>query len=188
MNTYESFDTTPTNEDCVSVSQTEEYTLRMSAETKRMIALLEKKFPDVEGFFDSKWCNHDFGRYQEIRYWFDDSESGWNSYEFVENNWPKTWEDDEPIYSTVPNEFFEINEHGVKVFRKNVFVQLTQDLRLNGLGDGEVILSGTNLEVAAGMPYGLESSEHHDRNEIYCYHPNDKRISFWVARCMVKFV
>lgn len=94
---YIEFDTTPVNEDCVSISQTEDYLPKMREEANRMITLLNKKFPDVPGDFSIKRQNHDFGPYLEIRYYFDDDESGWSVANLVESNWPLTWEDDTPV-------------------------------------------------------------------------------------------
>lgn len=181
---YETFDTTPTNEDCVQVSQDTDYKQTMGEETKRMVKLLEDKFPDLNGFFDSKWCNHDFGSYQEIRFRFEDTEEGWAEYNLVEDNWPKTWEDTDVIYHTISNDLFEKNEHGVMVFKKNLCATLVQDLFLNGLDGGEVLRAGTVLNIDAGMPYGI-GQYHLTGPEVYCIHPNRNRVTFWVCRSML---
>jgi hypothetical protein len=92
--TYIEFDTSPTNEDCVSVSKTEDYIPKMKEEANRMVALLDKKFQNLPGYFGRKTVSHDFGSYIEIRYYFDDDAEGWASSNFVESNWPMTWNDD----------------------------------------------------------------------------------------------
>jgi hypothetical protein len=92
--TYLEFDCSPTNEAGVQVSKTDDYLPAMREEAKRMIDLLEKKFPDAPGYFCIKRQSHDFGTYLEIRYVFDEEEDGWDYTNHIENNWPKTWNDD----------------------------------------------------------------------------------------------
>ena len=96
-NTYLEFDCSPTNEVGVGISKTDDYLPAMREEARRMIALLEKKFPDAPGDFRIKSQPHDFGTYLEIRYYFDEDENGWDYANHIENNWPNTWEDDEVV-------------------------------------------------------------------------------------------
>jgi len=93
---YIEFDTTPTNESCAQLSETEDYMPKMREEANQMIALLNKKFPNAPGEFAIKRQSHDFGAYLEIRYYFD-SENGWDSANIIESNWPLTWKDDAPV-------------------------------------------------------------------------------------------
>ena len=94
LDEYLEFDTSPTNENGVQIGDLS----AMRAEAKRMIALLEQKFPNVPGEFSIKREEHDFGSYLQIRYYFDsDDEDGWPSANLIENNWPTTWEDTTPV-------------------------------------------------------------------------------------------
>ena len=107
------FDTTPINEDCTQVG-VENYSELAKNEARRTIAILEKKllgpnneaFAAIQGYFTIGGCPHDFGTYYEIRYKFledEDCEVGdiqacaWDFANFVENNFPMTWDDDEPV-------------------------------------------------------------------------------------------
>lgn len=92
---YIEFDTAPVNEECVQVSKTEDYWGAMCAEATRYKEMLEKRFPDVNGYFTVATAQHDFGSYKEIRFKFEDSEEGWRECNFVENNLPLTWDDNE---------------------------------------------------------------------------------------------
>jgi hypothetical protein len=91
------FDTTPANESCVSVSKTEEYMPAMRAEANRMKELLEKRFPDVNGYFTIKSITHDFGSYLEMRFYYEDNDAGIKEMQHVEANYPQTWLDAEPV-------------------------------------------------------------------------------------------
>lgn len=91
------FDTTPVNEPCVGVSKTEEYMPAMRAEANRMKELLKKRFPDVNGYFTIKSMSHDFGSYLEMRFYYDDDEYGVKEMQHVEDNYPQTWQDTEPV-------------------------------------------------------------------------------------------
>jgi hypothetical protein len=95
--TYIEFDTSPTNEPCVSVSSTDDYMPAMREEARRMVKLLVEKFPDVPGDFAIARQSHDFGSYLEVRYCFNEDAEGWASCNFVENNFPTTWDDNEVI-------------------------------------------------------------------------------------------
>ncbi len=92
---YIEFDTSPVNEDCVQVDKKTDYLPAMKAEARRMIELLDKKFPWADGNFRIKSQEHDFGTYVEIRYTF--SEDEWHLANCIESNFPQTWEDDAVI-------------------------------------------------------------------------------------------
>lgn len=94
---YIEFDCSPVNEPCVSVSQDADYMPAMREEANRMKELLEKRFPDVNGEFMIKKCNHDFGSYLEIRFYYDDDDDGCKELQFVEKHYPTTWDDDQPM-------------------------------------------------------------------------------------------
>jgi hypothetical protein len=93
---YIELETTPSDETCVQVKSGTDYMPAMRAEALRTMALLDGRFPDIEGYFALRSCPHDFGDYLEIRYYFEDSEEGWLDANFVESNWPRTWDDTEP--------------------------------------------------------------------------------------------
>jgi hypothetical protein len=95
MREFLEFDTCPSNETCVQVSQTEDYMPAMRAEAKRFLEMMDKRFWNVPGEFRVSSQSHDFGSYLELRYYFDDNEEGWNSCNFVESNFPETWDDDQ---------------------------------------------------------------------------------------------
>ena len=92
---YIDLDTSPINESCVQVSTKTEYLSDMRKEALRMVELLNNKFPNITGDFSIVWYPHDFGKYAQIRYSFDDDEEGWRSSNFVESNFPETWQDTE---------------------------------------------------------------------------------------------
>lgn len=91
---YIEFDTTPVDEPCVGINgdMTE-----AKAEAYRMKELLEKRFPDVNGYFTIKSMPHDFGSYLEMRFYYDDEEDGIKEMQHVEANYPQTWQDTEPV-------------------------------------------------------------------------------------------
>ena len=95
-------DASPVDEPGVQVSQTEDYMPAMRAEAKRMKELLEKKFPDLNGYFKTGSCHHDFGTYLEIRFVYDDDEEGIAEANFVENHYPRTWDDTEVMKLYTP--------------------------------------------------------------------------------------
>lgn len=94
---YIEFDTTPVNEPCVSLDPKVDYMPAMRAEANRMKELLEKRFPDVNGYFSVKSVPHDFGSYLEMRFYYDDDEDGIKEMQHVERHYPQTWEDVEPM-------------------------------------------------------------------------------------------
>jgi hypothetical protein len=70
----------------------------MKAQAKRMLELLRKRFPDIDpDDFRICRCDHDFGTYLEIRFYYDESEEGYSDMNFVESHWPVTWGDDAPV-------------------------------------------------------------------------------------------
>lgn len=92
---YEDFDATPTDEDCTQVGpDTTRETFR--PEIRRMMELLDIKFPNLPGRFNVRWNSHDFGEYPSIRYTFWEDDEGYASLSHVEDNWPQTWQDTEP--------------------------------------------------------------------------------------------
>jgi len=94
---YLEFETSPTNETCVQVSKDTDYMPAMRQEAKRMLELLEVRFPEAPGYFTANKCYHDFGTYLEIRYHFDDDDKSWEYANFIESNWPLTWSDNTPV-------------------------------------------------------------------------------------------
>ncbi len=94
---YIEFDTSPINEPGVQVSHGTDYLPAMRNEAKRMLELLQNRFPDVEGYFSIKSCEHDFGTYLEIRFHYEDSDKGVKEMQHVEQNYPLTWSDTEPV-------------------------------------------------------------------------------------------
>ena len=95
MSDYIEFDCCPINEDCVQVSKTDDYMPAMRAQAKRYVEMLEKRFPNVPGFFCIGRCEHDFGTYLEVRYRHDDDNEGYASSNFVESHLPFEWSDSE---------------------------------------------------------------------------------------------
>jgi hypothetical protein len=95
---YIEFDTVPINEDCVSVSRTEDYMPAMREEAERMLELLHDKFHGYPGYFKIASCQHDFGTYLEIRYYYNDNDEGVRSMMDVEENYPMDWNDTTPRY------------------------------------------------------------------------------------------
>lgn len=110
---YLEFETVPTNEDCAQVGS-DNYYEEATAEIVKTIKLLESKFFHdgnkevglLWGDFSRKSQAHDFGTYYEIRYSFYEDEEvevdgknycAWDFANFVESNWPETWNDDTPV-------------------------------------------------------------------------------------------
>lgn len=91
------FETSPTDETCVQVDSSVDYMPAMKAEAKRMLELLEKRFPDLEGYFKISRQSHDFGCYLEIQFKYDDTDDGIKEMQFVEGNYPATWNDTEVL-------------------------------------------------------------------------------------------
>lgn len=91
----------PGDEECVQVSQTEDYLTSMRNECNRYLKMLEKRFPVPVGFdnrFIVKSFDHDFGGYYEVSISYNpkyDNSIGF-AY-FVEHNLPYFWEDDKII-------------------------------------------------------------------------------------------
>jgi hypothetical protein len=99
---YMEFGTTPIDEKGVSLKKGENYMPAMFAEAKRLVTMLETRFPNIPGFFTTNIVNHDFGPYVEVRYNYVASFTGTNSCLFVEENFPDTWDDAEILqYTTV---------------------------------------------------------------------------------------
>lgn len=93
---YIDFETSPIDEDCVQVDSNADYMPAMKLEADRMLTLLCNKFPDIPGYFTKVRHSHDFGSYIEIRYNYNDNdEEESDSADFVENNFPYTWNDTE---------------------------------------------------------------------------------------------
>lgn len=97
MRDFMEFECTPSNESCVQVDPSSDYMPAMREEARRMIELLNGRFPDLEGEFRIARANHDFGSYIEIRFYYDETERGYAEMNFVESNWPMTWKDTEPV-------------------------------------------------------------------------------------------
>lgn len=94
--TFEDQDTTPTNEPCLQVGKATWG--EMVAEARRMIEVLEARFPDLDLLEYRIVRNpHDFGDYPSIRVRFEDTEEGWAQYNHLESNWPRTWNDTAPV-------------------------------------------------------------------------------------------
>lgn len=110
---YLEFETTPTNEDCAQVGDPN-YLEKANEEVAKMRPLLvskffhegNKEFTSLMGTFGKKSCSHDFGSYLELRYAFYEDEEvevdgvkycAWDFANFVESNWPETWNDDSPV-------------------------------------------------------------------------------------------
>jgi len=94
---YIEFETSPSDEPCVQVDSNADYMPAMKAEASRMLELLEQRFPDLEGHFKISRQSHDFGSYLEIRFCYCDNDNGIKEMQFVEENYPRTWNDTEVL-------------------------------------------------------------------------------------------
>ena len=91
MRDYITIGSSPSGEDCVSVSDKTDYIIPMREECKRFKELLQKKFPNAK--LGIKGFDHDFGRYYEVVAYFDDEdEESMNTAYEVEANCPEYWE------------------------------------------------------------------------------------------------
>ncbi|MEI6297619.1 MAG: hypothetical protein WCO84_08365 [bacterium] len=89
--TYD-FECTPTNENCVQVSQTSNYMPAMRMEAKRMIQVCRILWPDMEFKIHSN--PYDAGSYLSIQVIFDDEdERSWDRINQIEAEWPSTWDE-----------------------------------------------------------------------------------------------
>jgi hypothetical protein len=99
MRDYLDLDTTPADEDSAQLGA-EGYRDKAHAEYLRMVELLTRKFGHLPmgASYQFKGCPHDFGTYYQLRLHYDEDFK--ESVEFayaVEDNWPKTWEDDAKV-------------------------------------------------------------------------------------------
>jgi hypothetical protein len=85
----------PAEEDCVSVTDKEDYMQAMREECRRYKALLESLFPvpdNVDACFAIKSYPHDFGTYMEVVVKFDNYDEKAIDFAFhVEENLPGKW-------------------------------------------------------------------------------------------------
>jgi len=84
----------PAEEDCAQVGEPD-YAVKATKEMNAFINQLQREFPDYMdyGLFRIKWQNHDFGRYGDVVFVFDDETLGAVDYAInVENNVPANWD------------------------------------------------------------------------------------------------
>lgn len=98
MHDFAYLGSTPAEEDCEQVGPDFDRK-KATAECHRYIALLKQRFPNtppgVE--FRIKWERHDFGEYPEVVVRFDNDDEAHTAYAYhVEDNLPKTWNDNTP--------------------------------------------------------------------------------------------
>jgi hypothetical protein len=95
---YIEFDTSPVYEPCVQIERDKDYMPAMRAEANRYVELLQKKFPNLPGYWKVAQLMHDFGPYLEVRFYCEASllDAG-SVIRFLEANMPKTWDDCEPV-------------------------------------------------------------------------------------------
>lgn len=93
MRDYVNIGITPSGEDCVQVSKTENYLPAMRKQAERFKGLLEKAFPPKgRGSLSVKSFPHDFGSYLEVVANFDDTDEEGQSWAFdLEGKVPETW-------------------------------------------------------------------------------------------------
>lgn len=97
---YIEYETAPSDESCVQVNSNEDYMPAMRKEAERFRAMLERRFPNAPGYWSIKSCPHDFGSYLEMRYNYDEDEEGLEWMSFIDNNFPRTWDDDRVFLET----------------------------------------------------------------------------------------
>lgn len=99
MKDYLTLGSTPILEECVQVSQTENYLLKMREESRRYMDMLQRRFPIPEGlnvFFSIKKFSHYSGSYFEAVIYFDDEVKEELRFAlFVEKFLPDRWEETE---------------------------------------------------------------------------------------------
>jgi len=95
MRDYITLGTSPVNENCVCVTDKENYMPAMLEEARRFKSLLESLFPtpeDVIGYFTIKSFPHDFGTYLEVCAVYDDEEENSANWAYgIEDNLPENW-------------------------------------------------------------------------------------------------
>jgi hypothetical protein len=90
----------PAEEDCAQVGDPD-YNMKATREMNAYIGQLQREFSDYAdyGLFRIKWQNHDFGRYGDVVFVFDDETEGALDYAIkVENNTPMNWDDMALLY------------------------------------------------------------------------------------------
>ena len=98
MREYLTLGGTPYSEDCVQVSNTEDYLPAMTKECYRFMKMLDKRFPipvGVDAHFGIKSFSHDFGTYKEVCLFYEDTSYLNQAFaSFVDDNIPETWTDE----------------------------------------------------------------------------------------------
>jgi hypothetical protein len=95
MRSYLELGSAPCYEECVQVSNKNDYIFAMKEECKRYKTQLEKRFQDIpDGCqFGIKSFYHDFGTYYEVVIYFDNDIDNQVNFAFdVENNLPEKWD------------------------------------------------------------------------------------------------
>lgn len=104
MRDYVNIGITPSGEDCVQVSRTENYMPAMRKQAERFKTLLEKAFPPQgSGYLSIKSFPHEFGSYLEVVAYFDDADEASQKWAFdLEGSVPETWAELEKLAKVEP--------------------------------------------------------------------------------------
>ena len=96
MRDYVTIGSAPCEEECVSVSKTDDYLGAMRAECSRFLQLIRKTLgPEPDGArLAVKGFPHDFGTYYEVICWYEEDNEEASAYAFrCESEAPATWEE-----------------------------------------------------------------------------------------------
>jgi hypothetical protein len=109
MKDYVNIGITPSGEDCIQVSKTENYLPAMRKQAERFKTLLEKAFPPKgNGYLSIKSFPHDFGSYLEVVANFDDADEEGQKWAYdLEGAVPETWAELEKLAGVEPTSVAE---------------------------------------------------------------------------------
>lgn len=97
-NDYLELASVPTSEHGVCINVNVDYMPKMQKEANHMVALLKKRFPDLNGDFRTvKKKFLPFCDYMQIQFCYKDDDAGIKETEFVQANFPHTWSDSHPV-------------------------------------------------------------------------------------------
>jgi len=96
MKTYIELGSSPCDEDCVQVIRDSDYIDDMRKELLKYKDVLKNLFCQYQkyGRFSIRWFNHEFGRYGEVVFEYDDDDEMCENFAFfVQDNLPLIWND-----------------------------------------------------------------------------------------------
>lgn len=156
MRDYVNIGITPSGEDCVQVSKTENYMPAMRKQAERFKSLLEKAFPPKgRGSLSIKSFPHDFGGYLEVVANFDDTDEESQKWAFdLEGSVPETWAELEKLAGVKPEivskfelpstleekDAQDIREHRAVMVDRLPDCDFSHDVKVKATYDGKTLM------------------------------------------------